>query len=49
MLISEEIKNSKNQLDSIATKLVNEGIIEIAPNLETLKTIIIVFSGYGAM
>mgnify|MGYP002832692025 CR=1 FL=1 len=32
--ISEEIKNSKNQLDSIATKLVKEGIIEIVPNLE---------------
>jgi len=35
LMISEEIKNSKNQLDSIATKLVKEGIIEIVPNLET--------------
>ena len=34
-IISLEIKNSKNQLDSIATKLVKEGIIEIVPSLET--------------
>ncbi len=33
--INEEIKNSKSKLDSIATKLVKEGIIEIVPNLET--------------
>jgi len=35
ILINEEIKNSKNQLDNISTKLVKEGIIEISPNLET--------------
>ena len=35
IMISEEIKNSKNKLDSITTKLVKEGIIEIVPNLET--------------
>ena len=35
IIISEEIKNSKNKLDSITTKLVKEGIIEIVPNLET--------------
>ena len=34
-IITEEIKNSKNQLDSITTRLVKEGIIEISPNLET--------------
>jgi len=34
-IISKEIKNTKNKLDSLATKLVNEGIIEIVPNLET--------------
>ena len=36
IIINAEIKNSKNKLDSIATKLVKEGIIEIVPNLETL-------------
>ena len=35
IMINEEIKNSKSQLDSIATKLVKEGIIEIVPSLET--------------
>ena len=35
IIITEEIKNSKNQLDSITTRLVKEGIIEISPNLET--------------
>jgi len=34
IIISEEIKNSKNQLDSIGTKLVKEGIIEIVPSSE---------------
>ena len=34
-IISKEIKNTKSKLDSLATKLVNEGIIEIVPNLET--------------
>ena len=35
ILDTSEIKNSKHQLDSIATKLVKEGIIEIVPDLET--------------
>ena len=35
IIISDEIRSSKNQLDIISTKLVEEGIIEIAPNLET--------------
>ena len=34
-LVENRILNSKNKLDTIATKLVKEGIIEIVPNLET--------------
>ena len=33
--IQEEINNSKSQLDILSTKLVQEGIVEIAPNSET--------------